>query len=178
MQTIVIYKTKYGSTKVYAEWISEALECDIIDAKSVTVEKLADYDTIIYGGGLYAETINGVHFITRNFDKLKDKNIIVYTTGITPVDCHEYYGEMVMEKNFKPDIAEKIKVYNYLGKMVIDELSLVHRTGLKSLKKIMNEKENPTELEKMLINLCDVDADLTDKSAISELVEYVKSLEA
>ena len=32
MNTIVIYKSKYGSTKTYAEWIKEELGCDIADA--------------------------------------------------------------------------------------------------------------------------------------------------
>ena len=35
MSTIVIYKTKYGGTKKYAEWIAEELGCDTVDAKTV-----------------------------------------------------------------------------------------------------------------------------------------------
>ena len=59
--------------------------------------------------------------------------------------------------------------------MLIDELSLVHRTALKTLKKIMSGKENPTEMEKLLIELCDANADFSDRNSIKELVEYVKS---
>ena len=66
MNAIVIYKTKYGSTKTYAEWIAKELACDIVEHKSVSVADLEKYDTIIYGGGLYAEVINGVTLITRN----------------------------------------------------------------------------------------------------------------
>ena len=61
-----------------------------------------------------------------------------------------------------------------MGKMVLSELSLVHRTALKTLKKIMSDKENPTEMEQLLITLCDCDGDFTDKSAIRELITYVK----
>ena len=99
MNTIVVYKSKYGSTKTYAEWIKEELNCDIADAKSVSIDDLLKYDNIIYGGGLYAEIINGVHLLTKNFDKLKDKKIAIFTTGITPLDCREYYGGEVMEKS-------------------------------------------------------------------------------
>ena len=82
---------------------------------------------------------------------------------------------MVIEKNFKPHMLERIKVYNFLGKMIIDELSIVHRTALKTLKKIMSNKENPTVMEKLLIDLCDSDCDLLDKSQIGDLIKYVKS---
>ena len=175
MKTIVIYKTKYGSTKTYAEWISEELGCDAVDAKKITADELLKYDTIIYGGGLYAEVINGVSLITKNIEKLGNKKLIVYTTGITPLDCRDYYDKMVIEKNFKPEMAPKIKMYNFPGKMIINELSMVHRTALKTLKKIMSAKENPTDMEKLLVDLCDANADFSDREAIKELVEYAKA---
>lgn len=175
MNAVVIYKTKYGSTKVYADWIANELGCKALDAKDVKIQDLSDYDTIIYGGGLYAEVINGVSFITKNLDELSDKRIVVYSTGITPLDCRDYYDKIVIEKNFKPHMLERIKLYNFLGKMIIDELSIVHRTALKTLKKIMCNKENPTVMEKLLIDLCDSDCDLLDKSQIGDLIKYVKS---
>lgn len=174
MNAIVIYKSKYGSTKTYAQWIAEELNCSAVDAKSIKADDLLKYDTIIYGGGLYAEVINGITLITKNLDKLADKKIAVFTTGITPLECKDYYDKLVIEKNFKPEMLQYIKIFNFLGKMIIDELSIVHKTALKTLKKIMSGKENPTEMEKLLVELCDSDGDFTDKNAISELIEYVR----
>ncbi len=173
MKTIVIYKSKYGSTKTYAEWIASALSCEAADARDIKIEDLDLYDTIIYGGGLYAEVIAGLTLITKNLDRLKGKKIVVFTTGITPVDCREYYDKLVIEKNFKKGLPEGIKLFNLPGKMIVSELSLVHRTAIKSLKKLMSGKQNPTEMEKLLIELCDCDADYTDKQAIKELIDYV-----
>lgn len=175
MNPIVIYKSRYGSTKEYAFWIAEALGCKAIDAKSIKPADLKSYDTIIYGGGLYAEIINGVSLITKNLDSLSGKKLAVFTTGITPLDCRDYYDRLVPEKNFKPYMLEKIKVFNFLGKMVMKELSFPHRTAIKALKKMMSAKENPTEMERLLIELCDKDGDFTDKNAIGELIEYIKN---
>ena len=175
MNTIVIYKSKYGATKQYALWIGEELGCKIVDAKNIKASDLAEYDNIIYGGGLYAEVINGVSLITKNIDKLKDKKIAVFTTAITPLECREYYDKMVVEKNFKTGVPENIKIFNFMGKMLMNELSLVHKTALKTLKKIMSGKENPTDMEKLLIKLCDADVDYTDKDSIAPLLDYIKS---
>ncbi len=175
MNAIVIYKSKYGSTKAYAEWIAEELGCEAKDAKGIKVGDLLKYDTIIYGGGLYAEIISGVSLITKNIEKLKNKKLIVFTTGITPLHVREYYDGEVLDKNFKPEIRQFIKVFNFMGKMILSELSVPHRSALKMLKKIMSAKENPTELEKMLIELCDANGDFTDRAQIAELVEYVKN---
>lgn len=174
MKPVVIYQSKYGSTKTYAEWIAEELSCKAVENKGLKAEDLQEYDTIIYGGGLYAEVIAGVTLITKNLPKLEGKKLVVFTTGITPLDCRDYYDKMVLDKNFKGDMKDKIKVFNFMGKMVVNELSFVHRTALKALKKLMSEKENPTEMEKLLVTLCDCDGDFTDRSAINELLDYVK----
>ena len=173
MKTIVLYKTKYGSTKSYAEWIGEELGCEVKNAKGVKADDLLEYDNIIYGGGLYAEVIAGVSLITKNIDKLKDKKIAVFTTGITPLDCRAYYDGEVLEKNFKNGVPENVKIFNFMGKMILSELSVPHRLALKALKKIMKGKENPTDMEKLLVELCDADGDFTDRAQIKELIEYM-----
>ena len=174
MNSIVIYKTKYGSTKTYAEWIAKELSCDIAEAKTVSATDLLKYDTIIYGGGLYAEVINGVTLITKNLEELKNKKIAIYTTGITPLDCRDYYDKYVVEKNFKNGVPENIKLFNFMGKMVLDELTPVHRGALKTLKKIMSSKKEPTEMEKLLVDLCDADGDFTNIEEIKPLIKYIK----
>jgi menaquinone-dependent protoporphyrinogen IX oxidase len=174
MKGIVIYKSKYGSTKTYAHWIGEELGFDVVDVKSVKSDDLLRYDAIVYGGGLYAEIVAGVHLITKNLSKLSDKKIAIYTTGITPLDCREYYDKIVVEKNFKSGVGENIKIFNYLGKMILSELTVVHRAALKTLKKIMSFKENPTDMECLLAELCEAYGDFTDREAIKELVEYIR----
>ena len=164
MNPIVIYKSKYGSTKQYAEWIADELNCLAVDAKKLKV-----------GGGLYAEIIAGVTLITKNMDLLADKKIVIFTTGLTPIDCREYYDGLIIEKNFKGDTYSKIKMFNYPGKMILSELSVVHRTAVKTLKKVMQDKKNPTDMEKLLINLCDADGDFSDRTLIKDLIEFVKA---
>ena len=44
MNAIVIYKTKYGATKTYAEWIAEELSCKAVDAKQVKIDNLKEYN--------------------------------------------------------------------------------------------------------------------------------------
>lgn len=173
MNVIVIYKTKYGSTRDYAEYIAEKLGTKAVEAKTVKLSDLEKYDTVVYGGGLYAEVINGVTLITKNINKLSDKKIAVFTTGLTPPDYCEYYDGYVVKRNFKNGVPSNVKIFNYPGKMIVSELSAVHRTAIKALKKMMSAKENPTASEKMLIELCDADGDFSDMSLTSELIEYV-----
>lgn len=174
MSTVVVYKSKYGSTKAYAQWIAEELGCEAVEMKKVKIDNLMKYDKIVYGGGLYAEMIAGIALITKNFDKLADKKIAIFSTGITPLDCREYYDGEVMEKNFKNGLPDNAKVFNFMGKMILEEMNFADRTAIKMLKKVMSGRKNPTEMEKLLIELCETYGDFTDRSAIGDLIEYIK----
>lgn len=175
MNAVIIYKSKYGSTQCYADWLAEELSCPAIDARTVKPKDLSAYDTVIYGGGLYAEVIAGVTLITKNLDMLKGKKVIVYTTGLTPPDCRDYYDRLVLEKNFKNGLPKNIRIFNLPGKMIFDELSPPHKAAIKMLKALMSKKESPTDMERLLIELCGTNGDFTDRSLIKELAEYARA---
>ena len=81
---VVIYQSKYGATKKYAEWLAEELSSNIIETKQADIEQVAKYDTIILGGGIYATGIAGVSFLRKNNEKLKGKTIEVIAVGSSP----------------------------------------------------------------------------------------------
>lgn len=59
--TVVIYRSKYGSAKRYAEWIAQEVKADLFDGSKVSPADLEKYDTIVFGGSLYAVGILGFH---------------------------------------------------------------------------------------------------------------------
>jgi len=77
MKTAVIYKSKYGAAKKYAEWIAGELECEILEHSKGSASELSKCDLIIYGGGLYAGMISGIGLVTKN----PCKNLVVFTHG-------------------------------------------------------------------------------------------------
>ena len=81
----VVYRSKSGYTEKYAKWIAKAVGADLLRGEKTRIEDLMDYDTVVYGGGLYAVGINGLKLITDNYDKLKNKKLIVFGLGASPV---------------------------------------------------------------------------------------------
>ena len=73
---IVLYKSKYGATKRYAEMLASAVPFDISDISRVNVRDLKDYGVIVYGGGIYASGIAGLGFLKKNMENLSGKRII------------------------------------------------------------------------------------------------------
>lgn len=178
--TVVIYKSKYGFTKQYAQWISEELSADLFDIKSIKIEDFQKYQTIIYGGGIYAGGLNGAQLITKSYESIKNKNIVVFTCGLTnPNDIENLQTiNEGLDRSFPGEIKSKIKIFNLRGGIDYPKLSFFDKTIMKMFNKIL-EKKSPEQInedDKKLINSNGEKVDFTDKKYIIPIVSYVKSL--
>ncbi len=174
--TVVIYKTIYGSTKKYAQWIASALNADLFDVSKIKAQTLAPYQTIILGGGLYASGILGSDIITKNFGLLKGKNIVVFTVGLANPKLTDYTA--IIEKNFTAEITSAIKIFHLRGAMDYKTINLKHKAMMSLLvKKVgkIDEKERDDEINQML-DTYGKTVDFTDEASIAELVGYCKAL--
>ena len=179
MKTIIIYKSGSGFVKKYAELISEQLNCDICNYKNADISKMKNYDTVIYGGGLYASGINGIKVIKKNMDILKEKNIVVFFSGASP--CREEMLDEVKEKNFTPEQLKKIKVFYMRGGFDFDKLSFPYKIIMGLMKKGLQKKKDMqkemTEDEKGMLEAFGKPVDYTCRENTQKLVEYIKELE-
>lgn len=175
MKTIVLYKSKTGYTKKYAQWIAEELNADIFEASKVKIDQLMEFDTIIYGGGLYAGGINGVKLITNNLDKLKGKKVAVFATGATPHREKDILE--VRNMNFTSEQQRDLRFFYLRGGFDYTKLTLVNKVLMIMLKlKIKMKKKN--ELvpdERGMLAAYDKPVDFTRKKNINELISYVNS---
>ena len=169
----VIYKSKYGSTKKYAEWIARDVEGDLFECSKIKVNDLLKYDIIVYGGSLHAVGINGVKLITNNFEKLKNKNIIVFATGCSPVK--EEAIAAVIESNFNMDIKESINFFYLRGAFNYKKLNFIDKMMMSALKRKLSAKktEDLDEDSKGLLSVYNNPVDWTDEKAIIPLVSAI-----
>jgi menaquinone-dependent protoporphyrinogen IX oxidase len=173
MKTIVVYRSKSGFVKKYAEWIAAELSADLLEASRVTIHQLMAYDTVIYGGGLYAVGINGVKLITQNLDKLNGKKVIVFASGATPP--REEALTEVRNKNFSPEELKRIRFFYFRGGFDYHKLKPVDKMLMNLLKWILKRKKNLTADERGMLEVYDHPADFTQKKNIDELIQYVRS---
>lgn len=174
MKTLVIYKSKSGFTKKYAEWISQHFGTEIREASKVTVETLSTYDTLIYGGGLYAVGINGVKLITNNLKRLEDKNIVVFATGLSPTG-KEVFNE-VRNKNFTPEQQDKIRFFYLRGGFDYNKLTPFFKAVMSLMKWSLQKKKNLTPDDQGMLDAFKHPVDFTDEKNITELISYVKNV--
>jgi len=173
MKTIVIYKSKNGFTKKYAYWIARELEADLRKAAQVTLAELQDYDTIIYGGGLYAVGINGLKLITHNLDQLKKLNLIVFASGASSPKPEV---RATIKKHNLPD-NDEIKLFYLRGGFNFGKLSFGDKLAMLGMKLYLKTKKVLSEDDAGLLEAYNHPVDFCRKENIIELVNYVRSLE-
>lgn len=175
MNTVVIYKSKTGYTRKYAEWVAEELSADIFDASKVDIKMLNKYDTIIYGGSLYAVGINGVKLIKKNINQLKDKKLVVFATGASPL--RDSVINEVVSNNFTIEEQKEIKFFYLRGGFNYKKLNIFDKFLMLLLKwKIKNKKKEELSADEIgMLAIYDKSVDFTDKKNIKKIVMYVDS---
>jgi len=169
--TVVIYASNYGFTQQYALHISKELGCDVFNLNNFDSDLLNNYETIIFGSGVYAGKLNKASFINKNQSKLTNKNIIIFSVSLTTPrnDEDKKRIQLVFENSIRTNL--NIKFFNMPGGMNYSKLNTIHSMMMKAAKLSMKSK-----LSKEEYNNFEQDRDLVNLELSNELIKYVKSL--
>lgn len=173
MKTVVLYRSKSGFVKRYAEWIAEALQADLFEASKFNPKLLNVYDTIIYGGGLYAVGINGVKLIKDNLRKLQGKKVIVFATGAS-YSTEKVYNE-VRDKNFTEAEQKQIRFFYMQGGFDFNKMKPIDKVLMSMMKRMLKGKKDRTPEDDEFLAAYDQPTDFTAKEKIEDLLAYARS---
>lgn len=169
---IILYQSKYGATKKYAQWLQERTGYDLQETKSADIKQVREYDIIILGGGVYASGIAGLTFLKKNINVLLGKKIIVFCAGASPYD--ETAIEQIRNLHFKDELKDIPLVY-CRGAWDEDAMKFGDRTLCKMLQKAVGKKDPSTyEIwEKALMSAVGQKCDWTDPKYLEPIYEFI-----
>ncbi len=170
---VILYQSKYGATKKYAEWLTEKTSFACIETKKAEVSHLLNFDIIILGGGVYASAISGLKFLKKNINRLTGRKIAVFAVGASPYD--EKAVMQIRDQHFKGELSN-VPLFYLRGAWNEDKMSFADRTLCKMLQKVV-AKQNPDEYEpwqKALMSAVGQNCDWTDKLYLEPLFKYIE----
>jgi len=167
----VIYKSHYGTAKQYAEWIAEATNAELFEASTIKPPQLMEFDTIIYGGGLYAGGILGAKLVAKN----PCKSLVVFTVGLADPAVTDFSD--IMAKQFPPEILAKLRVFHLRGAVDYSKLSFIHKALMSIVKKRAEKTpiEKRSDEDKTLLETYGGKPDFMNRETILPLVEYIRT---
>ena len=173
---VVIYSSKYGYTKRYAQWLTEELHADSCESKNLPIDKLKDYFTIIFGSSLYDGRNKGSVELVKYFEQIKDKKVVLFTVGMFDPNKEENSINInkELDKVITPEIREKIKIFHLRGGIDCSNLSFPHKMMMKFACSTLSKKpENElTAGDKDFLSIYGKKIDFSDKKMLTPIIQY------
>lgn len=172
-KVLVLYQSKYGSTKKYAEMLENEIPCDVFDITKPIPVDLNAYEIIIIAGGIYASHIAGIKYLKKHLDSLKNKTLAIFAVGASPYDENTF--ETIKAQHLK---KIPLDIPMFYGRGAYDEsvMSFKDRTLCRLLKKSLRKKD-PATLEPWMEAFFEADGkacDWVDISYLNPLIAYIK----
>lgn len=175
MKTIIIYKSQYGSTEQYAKWLAEMLNCEAVNASQAKNFNLGDYDVVILGGGLYAGGIGGAPILKKQFDKLKNKKVVVFTVGLADPAATDY--TKIINMGFTSEQQKNIRFFHLRGKIDYSKLNAIHKVAMAALKFMVSHQKESKRIEEdeQFLETYGKTADFMNRDTLLSIVDYVNA---
>jgi len=140
---IIIYFTAYGTTKQYAEWISDEIHTKIRSYKEVTDDELQSSDYLIIGSFVMAHKLIISKWLSKKEQILKNKRLFFYSVSGAKPGTKEL--ENIFEISLPESLLKNAKTYQFGGKLRYEDLSGFHKLMIKI--GILIEKDPGTKAE-------------------------------
>ncbi len=179
-KTVVVYQSRYGATKRYAEWIARALSCDLFERAEVKPEDLAAYETVVYGGGLYAGGVAGMSLITRSPEAFSGKNLVLFTCGLADPEDPENVRRIRegVEWALPEPLRGRAQLFHLRGAMDYAKLGAVHRMMMAMVHRaVKSRSKNGADAEaRAMLDTYGKAVDFIDFRTAEPLADFVRGL--
>jgi len=161
MNMIVVYKSKTGFTKQYANWISAALGCEMMSLEEFSKKRI-DFDRMIFGGWVFGGFVTGL----KEIRAMNVEPYTVFAVGMTPA-----YDEVIRQLESDNKVE---RLFYFEGGMKFSKLAFPLRLMLRMIRKSVSRKDNPNRQERYMAKMLGFDIDNSCEKNILPLLEFVR----
>ncbi|RCX19297.1 menaquinone-dependent protoporphyrinogen IX oxidase [Anaerobacterium chartisolvens] len=173
-KVIIIHKSNTGFTEKYANWIAEDLNCRAVSVEKISLSEVAQYETVVFGGGIHAGAINGIRFIKNNLSLLHNKKIIVFATGATAPIPEEI--ERFRTANIPTNA--NIEFFYFQSGLNYENMRGMDKMLMGLLKTFLKLKKNKSDVEQGTQNAIQSSYDCSNRIQIEPLINFVRQSNA
>lgn len=172
MKQIIIYGSRYGSARRYAERLSEQANIPVVSYKKMP--DLSSMKTIIYLGGLYAGGVLGLAKTLRSFSFHRGQTLIIVTVGLADPKEPENRENIraSLQRQLPTELFSQAKIFHLRGGIDYKNLNVGHRTIMallyQSVRKTPSEKQ--TAENRAFIETYGKQVDFTNFRALEPII--------
>lgn len=169
---LIVYKSVTGFTKEYAEMIAHEVEADLLDLKSASASTLSAYDIIVFGGRVWAGTVDGLKQAKKLFQDSKASTFLVFASGATSNSEQDIIDAM-WKNNFSSDELLQIPHFYMQGGLRYERTPKTERLIMKVVRFMLKKKKDKSDYETEFEKSITSSFDNTSASYIQPLIEQL-----
>ena len=171
---IIIYGSEYGSTKRYAERLSEITGVEAVNYKEA--KDIGDYKRVVYLGGLFA---GGVMGLKKTVSKMtSQQELILATVGMTDPNETTYYESIrkALKAQLPASLYDENKIFHLRGAIDYSQLGFKHRIMMKMFHSMLLKKPESelTADAKTVLETYGKQVDFVDYDGLKTIVEIIE----
>ena len=171
---IIIYGSEYGSTKRYADRLSEITGIEAVNYKEA--KDIGDYKRIVYLGGLFA---GGVMGLKKTVSKMtSQQELVLATVGMTDPNETAYFEGIrkALKAQLPASFYDENKIFHLRGAIDYSQLGFKHRIMMKMFHSMLLKKPESelTADAKTVLETYGKQVDFVDYDGLKPIVEIIE----
>lgn len=171
---LIIYKSVTGFTRKYAEIIGKAMQCAVMEYRTVNDRILAEYDVVVFGSRAHAGRIDGYQKMREMVKRNGTKQIVLFVTGATPNTAERTIEEFWMQNLSAEELSQIPHFYMQAGlcyeRMPFGD-KMMMKVAAVMLKKKKDKKDEDLAFEKAI----SASYDISDSEFAEPLIAFLRN---
>lgn len=147
MRLLVVYTSKTGFTKRYAQWLAEDLSGDCFPLEQAARVDFSGYDAVAFGSSVHAGGVRKLAWLKKRLPALAGKRVALFFTGAMPPE--EKTVEQCVAQNLTPQERQQVKAFYLWGGLNYQAMGPVDKWMMGVFRKMLASQKNPSPEDKL-----------------------------
>lgn len=171
----VVYATKYGHTKQYADWMKEEAGADIFAVASFTSTKALEYKVVVFAGGVYGDKILIMDWLKKNLGQVNVNKIIIAAVSWYCNDSEEAKARLIAE-NYPEQFKNVVPLVVINSGIDKKKTSVMDKAQLLAAQTSINKHDVRTADDINALAIIKGYSDSTSKDNLKSLIAAVQNI--
>lgn len=164
----IVYSSKYGHTKQYADWLKEDVDADAIDISKFNITQMLAYKLVIFACGVYGDKLSIMDFVKKNVTAIPVQKTMVMAVGWYTNDSKEA-AEKLMTDNYPPEFKDKVPMYIVNSGLDKKQISKMDSVKLVAAKLAIEKKDGRSSDDINALGVLNGYSDPTSKDNLASI---------
>ena len=171
----VVYATKYGHTKQYADWMKEEAGADIFVSTSFTPTKALEYKAVVFAGGVYGDKILIMDWLKKNLGQVNVNKMVIAAVSWYCNDSEEAKARLIAE-NYPEQFKNVVPLVVINSGIDKKKTSVMDKAQLLAAQSAINKHEVRSADDINALAIIKGYSDSTSKDNLKSLIAAVQNI--